>query len=111
MQITTETKHVVSLTIEDIRSLLKAQHGLEGDIEVKIVDQEEAIKVEENPWIEVPKNWSYKLCPTNGFYPEDLIEVELRNGEITKYKIGTLTVSWVQGGHPMDIRRYRKAKD
>lgn len=106
MQAEIQTK--VKISVSEIKKILAEKFCLYHDFELEIVEdsvvESEAVKQDNEGWIDVPKDWSEPCCPTDC----KIVDIECRGGwKDTSVDPTNIDISWVQEDCNWDIIRYR----
>lgn len=97
----------VTLTYsEAVEMLKKAYYPLTANVELQIEHEVTAVVPEDNPWIDVSKNWRSNQCPDG--YDIGTIEICTRDGHGAIGSSTSWTSMWKQENHSLDIIKYRK---
>lgn len=113
MKIETKATNTVSISIEEIKELIRKEYVLIGDINLIIKDSDVAPNTgvkEKDGWFYVPEDWNEDQCPHVNLDKEP-IDVILRNGSMDSLgRAQDATLCWIQENCDYDIIKYRKAK-
>ena len=104
----------VTLTYSEAVDMLKKAYypsylSINENVELEIKPEVTIAVTEDNPWIDVPKDWNYNQCPHGKDFGE--IEVRTRSGGTYSGLAGAWTAGWSQDNYPFGIIQYRKVNE
>lgn len=102
----------VTLTYSEAVEMLKKAYypsylSINENVGLEIEPDVTVAVTEDNPWIDVPKDWCNWWCPSGKDFGK--VEIYLRNGETDTGPSSDWDAIWDQDNNPYDIVKYRKA--